>query len=321
MQEYQDKTGLNHQEWIAEFRKIGASGIARKYDIDIRNVYKKRRLLEADHGPITNPNKIDQNTPAKHVRKEIDADNLVMIVGSDAHYQLNAVSTAHLAFVELTKELQPDMIILNGDMIDGAGISRHPPRGWEYIPALADEMDTVQLRLEEIEKAAPSAQRIWTIGNHDSRFESRLAMQMPEMRGLTGTRLEDFFPSWSIYMSVHINFGNLQKLVVKHRWNGGVHAGYNNVLKGGVNMVTGHTHQQECKPFTDYTGTRYGVQLGTMQEPNASAFEYAEDSPKNWVSGFAVITIRNGVLLMPEFVRVHQPGVYEFQGDLREVHD
>jgi len=321
VQEYQDKTGLNHQEWIAEFRKIGASGMARKYDIDIRNVYKKRRLLEADHGLITNPNKIDQNTPAKHVRKEIDADNLVMIIGSDAHYQLNAVSTAHLAFVELTKELQPDMIILNGDMIDGASISRHPPRGWEYIPALADEMDTVQLRLEEIEKAAPSAQRIWTIGNHDSRFESRLAMQMPEMRGLTGTRLEDFFPSWSIYMSVHINFGNLQKLVVKHRWNGGVHAGYNNVLKGGVNMVTGHTHQQECKPFTDYTGTRYGVQLGTMQEPNASAFEYAEDSPKNWVSGFAVITIRNGVLLMPEFVRVHQPGVYEFQGDLREVHD
>jgi len=321
VQEYQDKTGLNHQEWIAEFRKIGASGMARKYDIDIRNVYKKRRLLEADHGLITNPNKIDQNTPAKHVRKEIDADNLVMIIGSDAHHQLNAVSTAHLAFVELTKELQPDMIILNGDMIDGASISRHPPRGWEYIPALADEMDTVQLRLEEIEKAAPSAQRIWTIGNHDSRFESRLAMQMPEMRGLTGTRLEDFFPSWSIYMSVHINFGNLQKLVVKHRWNGGVHAGYNNVLKGGVNMVTGHTHQQECKPFTDYTGTRYGVQLGTMQEPNASAFEYAEDSPKNWVSGFAVITIRDGVLLMPEFVRVHKPGVYEFQGDLREVHD
>ena len=321
MQEYQDKTGLNHQEWIAEFRKIGASGMARKYDIDIRNVYKKRRLLEADHGLITNPNKIDQNTPAKHVRKEINADNLVMIIGSDAHYQLNTVSTAHLAFVELTKELQPDMIILNGDMIDGASISRHPPRGWEYIPALADEMDTVQLRLEEIEKAAPSAQRIWTIGNHDSRFESRLAMQMPEMRGLTGTRLEDFFPSWSIYMSVHINFGNLQKLVVKHRWNGGVHAGYNNVLKGGVNMVTGHTHQQECKPFTDYTGTRYGVQLGTMQEPNASAFEYAEDSPKNWVSGFAVITIRDGVLLMPEFVRVHKPGVYEFQGDLREIHD
>jgi UDP-2,3-diacylglucosamine pyrophosphatase LpxH len=321
VQEYQDKTGLNHQEWIAEFRKIGASGMARKYDLNIRNIYKKRRLLEADHGTISNPNKIEQNIPAKHVRKEIDADNLVVIIGSDAHYQLNAVSTAHLAFVELTKELQPDMIILNGDMIDGASISRHPPRGWEYIPALADEMDAVQLRLEEIEKAAPSAQRIWTIGNHDSRFESRLAMQMPEMRGLTGTRLEDFFPSWSIYMSVHINFGNLQKLVVKHRWNGGVHAGYNNVLKGGVNMVTGHTHQQECKPFTDYTGTRYGVQLGTMQEPNAAAFEYAEDSPKNWVSGFAVITIRDGVLLMPEFVRVHKPGVYEFQGDLREIHD
>ena len=321
MQEYQDKTGLNHQEWIAEFRKIGASGMARKYDLNIRNIYKKRRLLEADHGSISNPNKIEQNIPAKHVRKEIDAENLVMIIGSDAHYQLNAVSTAHLAFVELTKELQPDMIILNGDMIDGASISRHPPRGWEYIPALADEMDTVQLRLEEIEKAAPSAQRIWTIGNHDSRFESRLAMQMPEMRGLTGTRLEDFFPSWSVYMSMHINFGNSQKLVVKHRWNGGVHAGYNNVLKGGVNMVTGHTHQQECKPFTDYTGTRYGVQLGTMQEPNAAAFEYAEDSPKNWVSGFAVITIRNGVLLMPEFVRVHKPGVYEFQGDLREIHD
>ncbi len=321
MQQYRDRSGLNHEEWVAEFKRLGAAGFAHKYDLDIRNVYKKRRMLEATFGEIKNPLNLDKNKPAKHVRKEIDTNDLVMIVGSDAHYQLNTVSTAHLAFVELTKELQPDMIILNGDMIDGASISRHPPRGWEYIPALADEMETVQQRLEEIEKAAPSAQRIWTIGNHDARFESRLASQMPELRGLTGTRLEDFFPSWSIYMSMHINFGDKEKLVIKHRWNGGVHAGYNNVLKGGANMVTGHTHQQECKPYTDYTGTRFGIQLGTMQEPHAPAFEYAEDSPKNWVSGFAVITIRDGILMMPEFIKAHKPGAYEFRGELRQIDD
>ena len=321
MQEYRDRSGLSHEDWIEEFKKHGAAGMAQKYGLDIRHVYRRRRLLEAEFGEIQNPKHLQFNQPAPHVRKEIEANDLVMIIGSDAHYQPNTVSTAHLAFVELAKELQPDMIVLNGDMIDGASISRHPPRGWEHIPTLADEMETVQLRLEEIEKAAPSAKRVWTIGNHDSRFESKLAAQLPELRGLTGTRLEDFFPSWAIHMSIHITFGNSQKLVIKHRWNGGVHAAYNNVLKAGANMVTGHTHQQECKPFTDYTGTRFGIQLGTMQEPNASAFDYAEDSPKNWVSGFAVITIRGGSLLMPQFVRVHEPGFYEFNGDIRSVYD
>jgi len=319
VQQYQDRSGLSHEEWVAEFKKIGASGLSRKYDLDLRHVYRKRRLLEKKFGPLENPRHIENNKPAQHVRKEIEADDIVMIIGSDAHYQPNTVSTAHLAFLELTKELQPDFVVLNGDMIDGASISRHPPRGWEYIPNFVDEMETVQLRLEEIEKAAPSAKRIWTIGNHDSRFESRLASQMPELRGLTGTRLEDFFPSWSIFMSLHVNYGDKQKLVIKHRWNGGVHAGYNNVLKAGTSMITGHTHQQECKPFTDYTGTRYGIQLGTMQEPNAAAFDYAEDSPKNWVSGFAVITIRQGILLMPQFVMVHAPGVYEFSGEIRKI--
>ena len=53
--------------------------------------------------------------------------DLTLLIGSDAHYEINTVTTAHLAFVELAKQLQPDVIVMNGDLLDGSSISRHAP--------------------------------------------------------------------------------------------------------------------------------------------------------------------------------------------------
>jgi hypothetical protein len=56
-----------------------------------------------------------------------------------------------------------------------------------------------------------------------------------------------------------------------------------------------------------------------MADPNQPTFDYAEDGPKNWVSGFVVLNIRDNFLLMPEFVKVHKAGEYEWRGKIHTV--
>ena len=305
-----------------EFEQLGASAMASKYKVDVRNVYNQRRNVEGDLGRSLHvPAHLDRSgKPRPNIRKSITVEkDLCLLIGSDAHYEINTVTTAHLAFVELAKKLQPDVIVMNGDLLDGSSISRHAPLGWEERPTVEEELNAVRQRLTEIEKAAPSADRFWTMGNHDARFDMRLADLLPQFKGVQGFTLKDHFAAWKFCVSLWVE-GAERPIVIKHiPVSSGVHAGYNSTLKSGTHIITGHTHQMECKSWTDYTGHRYGVQCGTMADPNQPTFDYAYDGPKNWTSGFVVAHIRDNFLLTPEFVKVHKPGEYEWRGDIHKV--
>jgi hypothetical protein len=94
---------------------------------------------------------------------------------------------------------------------------------------------------------------------------------------------------------------------VKHRIHQGVHGAYNNTLKSGKSIVTGHTHRLQAVMFADYNGLRWGVECGTLSDfgPENDKFAYAEDNPVNWSQGFSVLHFAcSGMLLEPEFCRV-----------------
>src|SRR5688572_21978283 len=113
----------------------------------------------------------------------------IVLVGSDAHYWPGKPSTAHRAFVHFSRRMGPKAVIFNGDAFDGARISRHPPIGWENRPTVAEELEVCRERLQEIAEAAHGAKKIWTLGNHDARFETRLASVVPEYANIKGFHL------------------------------------------------------------------------------------------------------------------------------------
>lgn len=245
--------------------------------------------------------------------------NGTVLIGSDAHYWPGKPSTAHRAFVLFAGKRSPthapDLVIMNGDVIDAATISRHPPIGWEKSPSIERELDTAADRLSEIEKASPAARHIWTLGNHDARFETRIASLIPELKGVKGVSLKDHFPAWEPAWSVE-----LPGVIVKHRFKGGAHAAYNNAVSSGRSIVTGHLHAANVTAYTDYNGTRWGVDGGTMADPTGPQFTgYTEDNPLNWREGFVVLTFKNGKLLWPELVTVVKPGVVNWRGELINV--
>jgi hypothetical protein len=246
-------------------------------------------------------------------RKELAVDNGCVIVFSDAHYWPGEPSTAHRALVEFCKRVNPVAVVCNGDAIDGACISRFPSVNWASVPSVKEELEVCQERLGEIDAAAPDAVKIWNLGNHDARYSTRLAQVAPEFKEVHGVQLSDHFPSWANAWSLWIN----DSVVIKHRFKSNP---LNNTLHAGMSMVTGHLHSAKVTPFTDYRGTRYGVDTGCLADTYHEAFQnYCEDSPRDWRASFCLLTFVDGTLLMPELVLVFDESRVQFRGELIQV--
>lgn len=251
-------------------------------------------------------------------RRHIRCENGTVLVFSDSHYWPGIISTAHRAFVRFCADMRPSHVINNGDSIDGATISRYARIGWDNRPKLRDELEACTARLVEIEDAARTKNLYWNLGNHDGRFETFLASRVPEHEGITGFHLKDHFSAWLPSWSVWIN----ESVVVKHRMKGGIHATRANAVNAGKTVVTGHLHSLKVTPLTDYNGTRWGVDTGTLAQVNGPQFtDYTEDNPCDWRAGFAVLTFWRGQLLPPELVQVidEEAGLVTFRGEVIHV--
>jgi hypothetical protein len=309
-------------EFVTLFESVGAKATADRLEMTERNVYERRRNIEQKIGiPLIAPTESRRHNfkfdPSKHPERiHWDIRNGTVLVASDCHYWPGIVSTAHRAFVHFCKELKPVGVIMNGDVLDGAAVSRHPS-GWEERPSIAQEIECANERLDEIVQAAGRKCKLaWPLGNHDARLELRIATVAPELAKMRGVHLKDHFshrwePCWSVWIN--------NEVVVKHRLKGGIHATHNNTVASGKTMVTGHLHSLKVTAYTDYNGDRWGVDTGTLADIYGPQFLYIEDSPRNWRSGFAVLTFVDGELLQPELVRVCGDGRVDFRGRIYEV--
>lgn len=293
-------------EFIRVWKQQGAPDrVAKLLGMSSRYASTRRRSIEQRHGisldtQDTYNRPAYQSAPSCESRQNITVKNGTVLIGSDAHYWPGEPTVAHQAFVTACRAAKPSVVIMNGDIFDGARISRHDRFGWENLPSVIDELTAVKERMGEIERAAKGAKLLRTRGNHCLRFEKYLAMNAPEFREVVGFKLSDHLPAWKESWSVWIN----DDVVVKHRHHNGIHAVYNNILKGGKTEITGHLHSLKVTPWTDYNGTRYGVDTGTLSDPWGPQYEYMEDGARNWRSGFAVLTFRNGRLMPPELCEV-----------------
>lgn len=314
--------------------------VAKVTGLDVRSVMRRRRAIEErvgirlealDNKPRLPVNLVElkANVEAKllqtrhHARRGQALEKGRVLVFSDAHFYPDDTTTAYRALIECIKEFKPTTIICNGDAFDGTTASRHARISWASAPTIREEVEACQYYMGGIEAANRGGELIWTLGNHDARFETFLSNQIGQYEGVNGFTLKDHFPMWKPCWSYWINTDT----VIKHRWKGGYTAGHNNTVQSGINFVTGHTHVLSVQPFTDFSpafsengGTRYGVQTGTLADPNGDQFmDYTEDNPKNWRSGFALLSFDRGRLLQPELVQVCGDNEVEFRGKIHSV--
>lgn len=321
---------VTDEEIISTWKAVQSpQKVSELLELNIRTVYNRGNAIEEKYGiklPVAakqsqfrTTSELDPDRNA--VARETIKTGIVM-VASDAHYWPGEPSTAHRAFVHFCQKLKPQIVVMNGDAFDGASISRHPSIGWEQKPNVQQEIEAVQDRLQEIEKASKGAKFYWPAGNHDLRFESRLAAVAPEYKGVYGIHLKDHMPRWKPCWLLEINQGTESHTVIRHREKSGVHADFNNTKDGGVTIVTGHDHILSVEPYIDYREVmRWGVRTGYLAAgPREPQFvHYLEGRRPRWVSGFAILYYHNGILTWPQVVRVVREGLVDYQGQLVNV--
>lgn len=313
------KPACTDADFVKLFEEIGPHKLAKQLGVAVRSVYLRRQTMEKKLGrQITGPaHHLQTRHGVAHPQRiEFDVRDGIVLVGSDAHIWPGPQSTALRAFIKFCRDLKPKAVILNGDVCDFPSISVHPPIGWDHHPEVKDEIETAQEVLSEIEAASFRARKCWVLGNHDQRYERRLAEKVPEYRKLPGYSLKDWFPLWEPAWRVVIN-GDTS---IKHRLSGGVNAVRNNILRSGHNIITGHLHSAAVRGFTNYRGTLWGVDSGCLADPEHSAFvDYTEDGPKDWRAAFSVLTFYKGQLLQPELALVMDEKSVQFRGNVIRV--
>lgn len=311
------------EEFVALWKELGSPVlVAQRLGIGVRKVYERRNNIQSKLGidlRTWNDTSDRQIKIVKHQGKiEQNIENGTVIVFSDAHYWPDVVTTAHRALIAMIKQMKPVAVVCNGDAFDGASISRFPrPFFDEAKPTVQQELEACKERLGEIEKASEFSNLIWTLGNHDLRFEARLAAQAPQYEGVTGMHLKDHFPMWKPAWSYWVN----DCVEVRHRHRSGIHATHNNVMANHHSMITGHLHALQVKPYTDGRGiVKYGVDTGTLADIDGQQFvDYLEGRTPAWRSGFVVLTWKDGEMLFPELVMKHDEDHVQFRGHVLDA--
>lgn len=301
-----------------------ASAIAKHLGVHTRAVFLRRRWIEehykimlgsADHRGEKYNKRPKSFSPLKQI--ELGIEDGIVLVFSDAHFIPSQRTTAFKGLLWAIQEFKPKAVICNGDAFDGAAISRYGAT--EHQTSVIQELKACQAMLGEIEEAAKAERHnvklIFTYGNHDDRFAARLINNAPQFKDVQGFKLPDHIPDWDFCWACWPT----DQVIVKHRYKGGVHATHNNTVNAGVSIVTGHLHSLKVTPFSDYNGNRYGVDTGTLAEPDGPQFTYGELNPTNHRSGFAVLSFFNGKLLWPELVHKFEEGHIEFRGEVIDV--
>lgn len=152
---------------------------------------------------------------------------------------------ALIAAIQYAKSEQVDNIILNGDVIDGGKISRHPKT--PDMPKFLDELELCKPFLKGLRADFPKARIIFKAGNHEDRLEAYLMQNAQELAGLVDWTqllgLNDLgieFADTTQYMKVgntYILHGHEVKV------GGGVNPARALLLKSFDNAVMGHVHK------------------------------------------------------------------------------
>ena len=242
--------------------------------------------------------------PAYKSRIDLTLRDGHCVIFSDSHFWPGIRSLAFEGLLLILKDLKPKIVISNGDAFDGASISRHDPLGWQKAPKVIEELDATKGFLGEIERASPKAQHIFTAGNHDSRFDRRLASEISEFEDVPGMRLQDHLKQWDFCYGALVN-EDTDPFFVIHAIRGGMYAPRNNVLAAGCTVYTGHLHSQKAIPVTTLFHEWDGVDGGMLADRDGPQFSYVSSRPTDWREGFAVQRVdRDGLRFPAELARV-----------------
>lgn len=216
----------------------GVSGLTNKQETHVE-FRKQFELLKKDL-PKGESERIHPYTLPKASKK--------ILIISDLHIPYHN-DDAVFAALEYGLEQQVDTIIINGDLIDFATISRHEKdmrkRSVKY------EMDCTRVFLKGLRAMFPKALIVWSYGNHDLRYDKYIMQKAPEIFDIELIQLHELLKlrDLNIIKVDSTQYIYAGKLAIFHGHetgltSGGVNPARSLRLKLNKSAVTSHFHRE-----------------------------------------------------------------------------
>lgn len=209
------------------------------------------------------------------------------VILSDIHipeHDHKAVAIA-LAYMQ---DVKPDVIVLNGDILDNINTSRFP-KDPHIIETFADELDETRAFLKLVSDQHPKATKHYVVGNHEVRIEKYLLEHAPALSSLPELSIDNL-----LHLREHgysyvdgsdkVKLGNLEVFhgdIVKKDSGASARA---HMRKRGGSVLIGHVHKLGVTYLTDRWGTHTAIENGHLSRPDP---DYVVDP--DWQQGFTEV--------------------------------
>ena len=190
----------------------------------------------------------------------------------------------------VAKYFQPDLVWLNGDIIDFGSISRFRTSPRSKLD-IAGHLDHARTRLQGLRKQVPDAEMVFLEGNHDLRLQTYLWDKAPELSELPNLELPSLLELKTLGCSFFRNGTKCRVGELYHLHGNEVATGYtyparNMLAKINCNVIFGHVHRFSVAHQRDLRGsTRVAWSIGCTQRLTVD-YDFHTGS---WTNGFALV--------------------------------
>lgn len=248
-----------------------------------------------------------------------------VVIGSDFHSAF-VDPFAMRVFLDTIRLVDPEIVVLNGDVFDFPNISRHRHLPGHFHLNLNQEREQALNKImRPVREAAPNATIYFVIGNHEYRLVNYLADAAPALADLPELRFDKFLSIHDLEMSLVCRSSFLaptagtrkqdmrenwivllDSYVATHGMAFGKFPADAELARYAKSGTSGHTHRpQIISANTLGTGP-----LTWMSTPMMASFSVGKDyvtGPSAWQMGFGVVSINPlKKLASPTLVIVHE---------------
>jgi predicted phosphodiesterase len=209
-----------------------------------------------------------------------------VVFGSDFHFPYQDDGAIE-SFLSLVAWMNPDRVVLNGDIADFFQLSRFNISG-SRVENLQEEIDQANDFRRQVREAAPNAVIDETEGNHDSRVITYVQKNAQALQSLRALTPRELFKYGEYEINSHPGCGFLLRagFLTKHgtlvRGEAGATAKAELAL-AGVSGISGHTHRLARYRKVGYA-QREWLEQGCFCRLNP---DYVTGAP-NWTQGCAI---------------------------------
>jgi UDP-2,3-diacylglucosamine pyrophosphatase LpxH len=222
-------------------------------------------------------------------QEAIIKDFTTIVFISDLHYPFIDKKIVELVIDKFLPDIQPEYLILGGDMIDFYGISRFAKDPRRALDTQKD-IDGLHGLLVKIRGLLPDTKIIYLEGNHEYRMTTYKWTKAPAMTYIRALGLEQLLglKDLDIPFISYNKYWNYKKIYFVHGDVISKHSGYtakNMLDKWGVNVVFGHCHRTGKHNHTTLNGNQGAWESGCLCDTNP---EYVKGKA-NWQQGMSVV--------------------------------